>query len=188
MNEITPGVALAPDRTKRAMIIGTVLIIVGVLAILSPWIAGIAVTAAVGWLLLIAGGAHVFYAWHARGTGAVIWQLIVGFLYLLVGFYLIFHPSRGLVTLTLLLASYFIVEGIVEIVIYFRLRHSSRSSWFLWDGLITLLLGILIWVHWPFNSVWMLGTLVGISLLVSGLARIFFRAPGQPILGSGLVV
>lgn len=117
----------------------------------------------------------------------MVWQAIIGLLYWLVGLYLIFHPARGLVTLTLLLASYFVVEGIIELVMYFRLRHLHRANWFLWDGLITLLLGILIWAHWPFSSVWVLGTLVGISLLISGFTRLFF-GNGTSILGGvGLV-
>jgi uncharacterized membrane protein HdeD (DUF308 family) len=149
-----------------------------------PFFAGIAVTAVIGWLLLLAGIAHLLYCWHSRSTGSVIWPLIIAILYLFVGFYLIFHPARGLVTLTLLLASYFVIEGVIELVMYFRLRRSHRASWFLWDGIITLLLGILIWAHWPFSSVWVLGTLIGISLLISGFTRLFWR----PTLGSaGLI-
>jgi len=181
MNQVTSDIP--SSRGKGGTAVGIVLIIVGILAILVPFIAGIAITAAVGWLLLIASAAHFMYCWHSRSTGAVVWQLIVGILYLLVGLYLVFHPARGLVSLTLLLASYFVVEGIIEIVIYFRLRGSNRSGWFLWDGLITFFLGILVWAHWPFSSVWALGTLVGISLLISGLARVFFRAR-PPILGA----
>lgn len=157
------------------MIVGVLLIVIGLLAILLPFIAGIAITAFIGWLLLLAGIVHLFYCWHSRDTGGVIWQLLIAILYLFVGFYLVFHPARGLVTLTLLLASYFVAEGVIELVLYFRLRRSHRAGWFLWDGLITLLLGILIWAHWPFSSVWVLGTLIGISLLISGLTRLFAR-------------
>ncbi len=163
------------EKNSGRTIVGVLLIIAGLLAILLPFIAGIAVTAVIGWLLLVAGVVHLLYCWHSRSTGAVIWQLTIAVLYLFVGFYMIFHPARGLVTLTLLLASYFAIEGVVELVLYFRLRRSHRAGWFLWDGLITLLLGILIWAHWPFSSVWVLGTLIGISLLISGFARLFSR-------------
>ncbi len=184
MHGTTLGSVLEPrfERSGGSKIVGVLLIIAGLLAIFLPFIAGIAITAIVGWLLLVAGGAHLLYAWHSRNHGAVIWQIVIGLLYLFVGFYLIFHPARGLVTLTLLLASYFVIEGIIELVMYFRLRRSHRASWFLWDGIITLFLGVLIWAHWPFSSVWVLGTLVGISLLFSGIARLSFRA-SQPLLG-----
>lgn len=175
----TAPVAKSSGRT----IVGVLLIILGLFAIVLPFIAGIAITAFIGWLLLFAGIVHLIYSWHSRKASGVIWQILIAILYLFVGFYLIFHPTRGLVTLTLLLASYFVVEGVIELVLYFRLRSSHRSGWFLWDGLITLLLGILIWAHWPFSSVWVLGTLISISLLISGFTRLF----AQPTLASGLL-
>ena len=176
MNENLLGVLPGSESTRGTRIIAILLIIAGILAILLPFIVGIAVTAVIGWVLIVAGVAHLVYGWHSRKSGAVFWQWIIGILYLLVGFYLIFHPARGLVTLTLLLASYFVVEGVIELVLYFRLRRAHRAGLFLWDGLITLLLGILIWAHWPFSSVWVLGTIVGISLLISGFARLTLRA------------
>ncbi|HVC89989.1 MAG TPA: DUF308 domain-containing protein, partial [Acidobacteriaceae bacterium] len=127
MDQAAFGSSPHTERNKGAAIVGILLIIAGLLAIFLPFIAGIAVTALVGWLLLIAGAAHLFYGWHSRSTGAVVWQTIIGLLYWLVGLYLIFHPARGLVTLTLLLASYFVVEGIIELVMYFRLRHLHRA-------------------------------------------------------------
>lgn len=184
MDETTSGLASHAEKSGGRKIVGILLILAGLLAILLPFFAGIAVTAVIGWLLLLAGIAHLIYCWQSRSTGSVIWQLIIAILYLFVGFYMIFHPARGLVTLTLLLASYFVIEGILELVLYFRLRHAHRASWFLWDGIITLLLGILIWAHWPFSSVWVLGTLIGISLLISGFARLFWR----PTLGSAALV
>ena len=179
-----PGLSLQPQRASRSHTLGIVLIVAGVLAILLPLFAGVAVTAVVGWLLLLAGAAHLLFGWLARGAGAVIWQLLIGALYLFVGFFLILHPQRGLVTLTLLLAAYFVVEGVIELVMYARLRRGHRAGWFLWDGLVTLVLGILIWSHWPISSVWALGTIVGISLLMSGIARLTFRTGRPQLLGT----
>jgi uncharacterized membrane protein HdeD (DUF308 family) len=183
VNESTLTPSAPGAKGGGRMIIGVLLILIGLLAIILPFIAGIAITAFIGWLLLFAGIVHLIYCWQSRNSGGVIWQLLIAILYLFVGFYLIFHPARGLVTLTLLLASYFVVEGVIELVLYFRLRRSHSAGWFLWDGLITLLLGILIWAHWPFSSVWVLGTLIGISLLISGFTRLF----AKPTLVSGLV-
>ncbi len=181
MDETTLNSIARPEKNGGRMIVGTLLIAVGFLAILLPFVVGIAVTAVIGWLLLVAGVVHLIYCWHSRSTGAVVWQLLIAVLYLFVGFYMVFHPARGLVTLTLLLASYFVIEGVIELVLYFRLRRSHRAGWFLWDGLITLLLGILIWTHWPISSVWVLGTLIGISLLISGFARLFSRPTFGPV-------
>ncbi len=164
-----------PERRRWSSIVGILLIVAGVFAILLPLVAGVAVTAIIGWLLLLAGAAHLLFAWHARRAGAVAWQVLIGIVYLLVGLYMILHPGRGLLTLTLLLAIYFVIEGIAELVMYFQLRRQHRPGLFLWNGIITLILGILIWARWPISSVWALGTIVGISLLFSGIARLTFR-------------
>jgi uncharacterized membrane protein HdeD (DUF308 family) len=167
--------------------VGILLIIAGLLAIFLPMFAGVAITALVGWLVVFAGVAHLLFSWHARTTGAVLWQVLIGLLYLVVGVYMILHPARGLLTLTLLLAAYFVLEGVMELAIYFSLRRAHVAGWFLWDGLITLFLGVLIWAHWPFSSVWALGTIVGISLLMSGITRLSFRT-GRPALGTSSIV
>ena len=187
MNDTILDMGRHSKAHNRSRIVGILLILAGVAAILLPFIAGIAITAVVGWILLFAGAAHLIYGWHSRNTGSVVWQGIIGILYIVVGLYLVFHPARGLVSLTLLLAAYFVVEGILELMMYFRLRHSPRAGWFLLDGLITLGLGALIWAHWPSSSVWVLGTVVGISLLISGIARVSFGA-GRPITSGAALV
>jgi uncharacterized membrane protein HdeD (DUF308 family) len=75
-------------------------------------------------------------------------------------------------TLTLLLASLFLIEGILDIVLYVKMRPIHGSSWVLIDGIVTLLLGLMIYMQWPSSSAWAIGTLVGISLIFSGVARV----------------
>lgn len=178
-----PGASLYAKSTRSSNLVGALLFVAGVVAILLPLLAGVAVTAIVGWLLLLAGVAHFFFAWSARGAGSVLWQILLGVLYVGVALYMIGHPAQGLVTLTLLLASYFVIEGVLELVMYMRMRRSHRASSFLWNGIVTLFLGALIWAQWPFSSAWALGTLIGISLIFSGIARLHFRH-GLPLTGS----
>ena len=177
--------SLAPQTDKQhwGTGIGIALIVLGIVALILPLVAGVALTAILGWLLLFAAVARLVYTWSTRRTGGVVWQALVGVLYLFVAFYLILHPARALVTLTLLLAIFFVVEGIFELITYAGLRRLHRAGWFLWDGLLTLLLGILIWAQWPFSSVWALGVLVGVSLLSSGVARLTFRHGPSSLLG-----
>jgi uncharacterized membrane protein HdeD (DUF308 family) len=87
------------------------------------------------------------------------------------------------------LASLFLVEGIFDIVLYFKVRSTLRATWILLDGIVTLLLGLLIYVHWPSSSAWAIGTLVGVSLIFSGVTRVMMSlavrrttgmAPGRP--------
>jgi uncharacterized membrane protein HdeD (DUF308 family) len=83
-------------------------------------------------------------------------------------------PVAGVVTLTFVLAFYIVVAGIFELAVFFRLRGLPGAIWFLVDGLASFLLAGLIFFHWPSSSLWAVGTLVGISLLFSGIARITF--------------
>ena len=176
------AIGLQPRPRGGSATVGILLILGGVLAILLPFVVGVAITAVIGWLVLLAAAAHFYFAWHARTTGAAVWQLVIGLLYAGVALYLIFHPASGLLTLTLLLAIWFVIEGIFQLITYFQLRSRHGVSWFLIDGIITLLLGILIWAQWPFSSAWAVGTIIGISLISSGIARLQFRH-GPPLLG-----
>jgi uncharacterized membrane protein HdeD (DUF308 family) len=102
----------------------------------------------------------------------MIWKLLVGVAYLCFGAYLIVHPILGVASLTLVLASLFLVEGILDIVLFFKMRPMHGSTWVLLDGIITLLLGLMIYAQWPSSSAWAIGTLVGISMIFSGVARV----------------
>ncbi len=175
------GLQTGPRRGSTT--VGVLLIVGGVLAILLPFVVGVAITGLIGWLLLLAGIAHFYFAWHARTTGGAVWTSLIGLLYAAVGLFLIFHPERGLLTLTILLASWFVIEGIIELVLYFRMRSRHGVTWFLINAIVTLFLGLLIWFQWPFSSVGAVGTLIGISLIFSGIARLQFRH-GPPLLGS----
>jgi uncharacterized membrane protein HdeD (DUF308 family) len=151
---------------------GVLLIVFGMVAIGSPFIAAVAVSVVVGWLVVLAGVVHVMLAFRAHGAGSMIWKLLVGIAYLAFGGYLIVHPVLGAASLTLLLASLFLIEGILNIVLYVKMRSAHGSSWMLIDGIITLLLGVLIYMQWPSSSAWAIGTLVGVSMIFSGVARV----------------
>ena len=156
--------------------LGILLLIAGLLSIAAPVFAGVAASVFFGWLILLGGVAHLVYAWSQRGGGAVIWQILIGIAYLIAGLYMLFHPLAGMAVLTLVLAVYILFEGIFELVVFSRVRHLPGTMWFLIDGLVSLFLAALIFFHWPSSSLWVIGTLVGISLFFSGLARTFGRA------------
>jgi uncharacterized membrane protein HdeD (DUF308 family) len=153
--------------------LGVLLIIAGLFSIAAPAFAGVAASVFFGWLILLGGVAHLMYAWSQRGSGSVIWQILIGIVYLIAGLYMLFHPLGGMAVLTLVLAVYIMFEGIFELVVFSRVRRHRGAVWFLVDGLISLFLAALIFFHWPSSSLWVIGTLVGISLLFSGLARTF---------------
>lgn len=152
--------------------LSVLMLLAGVLAILIPPVAGIAVLAVVAWLLMFSGIAHLVFAWHTRKAGGTIGELLLGILYLFVGVYALVNPVAGLASLTLVLAIYLFAEGVLELVLSFQLRPIPGSNWLLFDGIITLILAILIWRSWPSSAEWVIGTLVGISMLFSGSARL----------------
>jgi uncharacterized membrane protein HdeD (DUF308 family) len=151
---------------------GVSLIILGMLAVASPFLAAVAVNALVAWLIFLAGVVHLTVAFHTREAGSLIWRLLVGLAYIFFGVYLIAHPALGVASLTLVLASLFLVEGILNIALFFKVRSVQGSSWLLIDGIITLLLGLMIYTQWPSSSAWAIGTLVGVSLIISGVTRV----------------
>jgi uncharacterized membrane protein HdeD (DUF308 family) len=151
-----------------------VFIILGALAIIEPGIGSLAVTFLVGWLLIFGGFAHLIAAFSGGGAGRVIWQVLIGLVYIPGGFYFVAHPLMAVVSLTLLLAAILLVESVAEVVAYFRTRGEPGSGWLLVNALTTLLLSGLIWVQWPSSSVWAIGILVGVNLLMTGISRLMF--------------
>lgn len=164
------------DTVKQAstlsMLWGVLLIITGMLAIGSPFMAAVAVNVVIAWLIVLAGVFHLILAFQAHRAGSVIWQLLVGVAYIALGVYLVMHPAVAVATLTLLLASLFLVEGVLRIILYFQMRSVGGSGWMLVDGIITLVLGSMIYLQWPSSSAWAIGTLVGVSMIISGVSRV----------------
>lgn len=151
---------------------GVLLIICGMVAIGSPLLAAVAVSTLIAWLIIFAGAVHIVVAFHAHGAGSLIWKMLVGVAYILFGGYLLWHPLLGVASLTLVLASLFLIEGVLTIVLYFNLRPARGAGWVLFDGLVTLLLALFIGMQWPSSSAWAIGTLVGVSMIMSGVTRL----------------
>jgi uncharacterized membrane protein HdeD (DUF308 family) len=178
---------LAPKAINWSIALSILLILAGLFAILIPSISGLALTLIFGWLMIVSGITHFVFAFKTHTTGGVIWEVLLAIVYLFAGVYLILHPLDGLLTLTLFLACYLFFEGIFEIIQYFQIRPRHGAGWLLFDAIITLILAIMIWRTWPVSSVWVIGTLVGISMLFSGISRLMLslaakRLVNQPAL------
>lgn len=154
-----------------SIVLSILLIVAGFLAIAMPQIAGIAVNIIVGWLLIFSGAVHIAYGWQTRKSGGIVWGILIGIVYATIGGYLLANPVLGLVSLTLGLAFYLFAEGVLELMMSYLLRTLAGSGWLLFDGIITLILAVMIWKTWPSNTEWVLGTLVGISMVFSGISR-----------------
>ncbi|MGB7556512.1 MAG: DUF308 domain-containing protein [Candidatus Korobacteraceae bacterium] len=152
--------------------LGVLMIILGIIAILAPWEFGLLIVLVVGWAAIFNGAAQLIYAFRAHSGGRAILEAILGLIYIVAGIYLLMHPAGGLLALTLLLACFLLVYGIVALVLAFHMRPLRGWIWILVDAIVTILLGILIWAHWPLNTEWVVGTLFGISIIMSGVTRL----------------
>jgi uncharacterized membrane protein HdeD (DUF308 family) len=168
-NALTADVQRA---TTWSIVVSILMILTGVLAIGLPMMAGIALTVVVGWLLIFSGALHLAFAFRGGRAGAVVWEILLGVAYGFIGFYVLANPVAGLASLTVVVAIYLFVEGILEFILSFQLRPAPGAGWLLVDGIVTLVLAVMIWSTWPSSAAWVVGTLVGISILFSGITRL----------------
>jgi len=162
--------------TGWSIALSVLMIIAGFLAIGSPLLAGIAVTRLVGWLLLFSGALHFVYAFRGGGVTAVLWEILLAAVYAMVGIYILANTVAGLATLTVVIAFYLFAEAILEFAASYMRRHEGGSGWLLFDGIVTLVLAIMIGGTWPASNVWAIGTLVGVSMLFSGISRLMMSS------------
>jgi len=156
------------------LIEGIVLIVLGVLAILLPPIATIAVTIILGWIFLVSGIMGLIATFGARGAPGFWWALISGLLAVAAGLVLLVQPVSGALSLTLVMIAFFIVEGVTTIMYGMEHRRelSGRWEWMLVSGIVDLILAAIIWMGFPGTAAWALGLLLGINLLFGGAALV----------------
>lgn len=159
--------------------VGVLLIVFGIAAIALPVVSTIVTETWIALILISAGATKLVYAFQTRQQEGFIWKLLLGALYVATGIMLFIYPRTGVLTLTLLLGSFLLTEGVFNLILAFRLRPQPNWTWVLGDGIITLVLGAMIWFQWPFDAPWVLGTLVGASVLFSGVSRIMLSLNGR---------
>ena len=166
----------AAGTGKGDMVWGILMLICGLLAMALPVASGIGIAIVIAWLLIISAVWHFIYAFRARGVGGVLWELLLALAYGAAGICIRLYPLAGLAWLTLVLATFLFIEAVLEIGFYFNIRGRANAGWVLMDGIVTLLLAILIWRHWPSGAAWVIGTLVGVSLIFSGVSRLMLSS------------
>jgi uncharacterized membrane protein HdeD (DUF308 family) len=158
-----------------AIALGILMIILGIVAIASPFIASITIELLLGWLFVIGGILQGVYAFQQNRDGSsMALKLILAVLYLVAGILLLLNPLAGAISLTLIIGVFFFVDGVFRVIWAFQLKPAPQWGWVLVNGILMIILGILIWSQWPFNALWILGLLVGVGLLVNGIATLVF--------------
>lgn len=167
-----PAIGRVRTATNWSVILSVLMIVAGIVGIILPVALGLAVTVLIGWLLLASGILHLIFAWSAGRASGVIWELLVGLVYIAIGIYVLMHPVVGLASLTVGLGVYLFVEATLEFIQSFQLRAVPGAGWLVFDGIISLIIALMIWATWPWNIGWVLGTLVGVSMFVRGISRL----------------
>jgi len=172
---------LATLGSGGSIVWAILLIVFGFLAIALPLGTSLGVVMIVAWLMILSGGFQFVHAFQSTGAGHIVWKLLVAVVYLIAGIYFLMHPLLGLASFTLALAFFFVAEGVMDLIAYFQNRGAEGAGWILFDGIVTLILGILVWRHWPSSSGWVIGTLVGISMLMTGTTRLMLSLAARRI-------
>jgi uncharacterized membrane protein HdeD (DUF308 family) len=159
-------------RTGWSIFMGLVTAAVGLGMIVYPFATAVLSTVFLGWALLVAGVAQFIFAFQSETPGSFFLKILFGVLYFVAGIALAAFPLEGVLTLTVLLGSMLIAEGIIEMIIAFELPKGGGRGWFVFSSLTGLLLGVLILAQWPSSSGWAIGTMVGVAVLISGITRV----------------
>jgi uncharacterized membrane protein HdeD (DUF308 family) len=163
------GFSLEDFQKNRGwfLALGILLIVVGTLAIIYDVTATMLSVLFFGWLLIIAGGFEAVQSFWQPKWGGFFLNLFVGILGVVVGFHLISSPAAGAVVLTLVMAVYFMVIGIIRTISALTMRFPNWG-WTLFSGIITFILGLLIRRQWPYSGLFIIGLFIGIDMIFSG--------------------
>src|SRR3981189_960006 len=159
---------------KAFPIEGILLVVPGLAAMIVPPLASLAVTIFLGWMFLISGIAGLFVTYWARQMPGFWWSLFSAALAVLAGLVLLARPMQGVLTLTIVVGAYFLIEGVTTIL--YALEHrrelSERWSWMLVAGAMDIIIAGLIIAGLPGSAEWAIGLLAGINLLFGGATLI----------------
>jgi uncharacterized membrane protein HdeD (DUF308 family) len=152
------------------LIEGALLVLTGVVAIVYPVISSQAVIALLGWLLIVSGAVQGLSLLGARHVPHFWPQLISVILAMLIGVLFLRDPEQGLLTITLLLVVFLMIEGISKIVFALTIRPFPHWAWVLASGLAGIVLSGVLWASLPVTALWLIGLLLGIELVCAGAA------------------
>jgi uncharacterized membrane protein HdeD (DUF308 family) len=126
-----------------------------------------------GVLMLIGGGVQFVDAFKCAGWKSVVWHVLMAILYVLGGIVVVIDPVLASVVITLILAGTITGAGIVRLIIALQHRDSKGWGWALVSGIISIVLGIMIFAKWPVSGLWIIGLFVAIEMIINGWSYIF---------------
>ncbi|MEY7851542.1 HdeD family acid-resistance protein [Natrarchaeobius sp. A-rgal3] len=168
------------ERGWRTLAIaGGVIGLIGLLAVAFPVVTGLSVTVGLGLLLVIGGIVHGAHAFTARGWSGSLWQVALAVVSIVAGAILLVNPVVGLVTLTILVIAYLLVDAVAELWMAMRMDDQPGRASVAASGILSLVLAGLLWIGFPADASWAIGVLVGIGLLATGLSMVVVAITGR---------
>jgi uncharacterized membrane protein HdeD (DUF308 family) len=172
------------DRLREAsgslFWLGLAMVVLGIAALVFPMISTLAATIFVGWIFLLSGSLTFIGSFSIHGTGPFFGALLFSLLSIAAGVFLLFNPLAGAVALTLLLGVTFVFQGASEIAFAFEMRPLPGWGGVLISGIASIVMAVLIAAGWPEISVFVLGILLGVNFLTTGLAYLFVSRVLKP--------
>ena len=182
------GSGLSGDVKSRAgwgIFLGILTAVLGLLLIAYPLFTATITTIFIASILVIVGVLEVVEALRVHTAGAFFARLLLGLVYGFAGVVLLVYPLRGVAVLTMVLGVMLLFEAGFTVALAFQVKPLSGWGWFLFDAAITAILGFLILAHWPSSSLWAIGTLVGVAVLIRGVTRIALCMGLRRVIGRG---
>ena len=174
-----PGTSELRGNWGWFLILGIVLIVLGTIALGSALYMTLASVFFFGWILIIGGALEAVHAfWREKRWGGFFLDLLTGLLYVVVGWMMVSNPGESAVLLTLIIAMFLVFEGLFRIVVAITVRY-PHWGWVLFNGVISLVLGISIWQRWPYSGLWVIGLFVGIEMLLNGWSLVMLSLTGR---------
>ncbi len=160
---------------------GGIVGLIGILAMAFPLVTGLSLSLAIGALLVVGGIVHGVHAFSARGWRGSLWQIALAVVSVVAGIAVLAAPAVALITLTIALVAYLVVDGIAELAMAMRMPSSRGRTAVAISGVVGLVLAALLWVGFPGTAAWAIGLLVGANLLVTGISMITVAMAARPI-------
>jgi len=187
MPGLPPEIKTALGKSwKLLLTAGIISTVLGAIAIIVPPLASVTITYLVGILLLIGAVAYVAEAISRGSTGHRIWSALLAVLYVFAGVWLIINPVSGTITLTWILAIFFLLIGVLRLIAGIASRGKvPNAGWTIVNGVLSIVIAVLVIGDLPSSAAWAIGLLVGIQLLFDGIALIATAMAGKKLAESG---
>lgn len=169
------------ENVNWFLLLGIGLVVLGVLAIVFSYWSTILSVVYLGAFLLAFAVFEAVKSFKVNKWSHFFLHVFLSVLYAFCGLSLVLYPAINALTLTLVLAAFFAVSGVVKIV-YALTKNIPHKGWLVLNGALAVLLGVLIWMQWPSSGLWVIGMFVGLDAVFTGLTWIMLSVYGKTLL------